>query len=602
MSFEPKNIISKLPNKPGIYQFLSEDTKVIYIGKAKDIKKRVASYFNKDTSHNGKTRVLIRNIANVKFTVVDYELEALLLENTLIKKYQPRYNIQLKDDKSYPFVCVKNERFPRVFSTRQLVKDGSKYYGPYASVKMLNALLELISKIYPLRNCNFLLSEENINKGKFKVCLEYQIGNCNGPCENHQSETDYDDGIKHIRQILNGNISSVIKYFKVKMVQAAKDYQFEYAQSIKDKLKLLEKYKSRSVVVNPKIHNVDVFSIVEKENFAFVNFFKVANGSIVQSHNVELKKKLNESKEELLALAITDIRAKFGSESKEILVSFKLNINYEDVKFLVPQRGDKKKLLELSVKNARYFMMDKFSRSEKLNREQKNTRLLEQMKADLRLKVLPNHIECFDNSNIQGTNPVSAMVVFKKGKPSKRDYRLFNIKSVTGPDDFASMEEVVYRRYKRLVDEKQEFPQLIVIDGGKGQLSSAIKSLKKLNLEKTIQVISIAKKLEELYFPGDDLPLMLDKRSETLKVIQQLRDEAHRFGIKHHRKRRIKSSLKSELEEIKGIGDSTIKALLNKFGSVKKVKEAKDKEIVAVVGMAKAKLIVGYLDPKRSLP
>ena len=590
--------IKTLPDKPGVYQYYNADNQVIYVGKAKNLKKRVSSYFTRQKYESGKTAVLVRKIKDIKVVVVDTEWDALLLENSLIKKLQPRYNIQLRDDKSFPWICIKKERFPRVFSTRTILKDGSKYYGPYASVKMMNAVLDLIRSLYPLRNCNYNLSTDNIKAKKFKVCLEYHLGNCLGPCEALQTAGDYDLQIEHIRDIIKGNISSLLKHFKALMKKHAADYQFEKAQLIKEKIDLLAKYKAKSVIVNPQIDKTDVFSIVSDEKAGYVNYIKIAKGAIVQSHTLELKKKIEESDEDMLALAIGNLMERFESDAKEIIVPFKMSIadavDNDNLKFLVPQRGDKKKLLELSQRNAKHYQLNKNKVIHERAQSSRLSRPLEQIKKDLRLKELPTHIECFDNSNIQGAFPVAAMVVFKNGKPSKRDYRHYNIKTVEGPDDYASMEEVVLRRYKRLLDEKAPLPQLIVIDGGKGQLSAARKSLKKLNLTGIISIIGIAKRLEEIYFPNDPVPLYLDKRSESLKIIQRLRNEAHRFGITHHRNKRVKETVKSELSNISGIGASSTDALLKHFRSVKKLREADQEEISSVVGAVKGKNVFEY--------
>jgi excinuclease ABC subunit C len=588
------NILSTLPDKPGIYQYYDKEGKILYVGKAKSLKKRVNSYFQKDRYDSGKTAVLVGKICDIKTIVVDTEMDALLLENNLIKKYQPRYNVNLKDDKTYPWICIKNERFPRVFYTRKLIRDGSEYYGPYTSVKMINTLLDLITQLYKLRNCNLNLLEENIAAKKFKVCLEYHIGNCKGPCEALQTFEDYEQTIKEIRLILKGNISVVINHLKETMQAHSEKMKFEEANAVKVKLELLEKFRSKSIVVNPAIHNVDVFSIITEEDFAYVNFLKVMNGSIIQGHTMEMKKKLDETPEELLEIAIVDLRTRFQSDAKEILVPFDLHLEDATLIFTVPKIGDKKHLLLLSEKNVHNYIREKELQYEKQNPENKTLRLLEQMKKDLRLKELPRHIECFDNSNFQGAYPVAAMSVFKNGKPSKKDYRHFNIKTVEGPDDFASMEEVVFRRYKRMIDEAQELPQLIVIDGGKGQLASAMNSLEKLGLAGKIAVIGIAKRLEEIYYPGDSVPLYIDKKSQTLHIIQQLRDEVHRFGITHHRKRRSKGVVKTELAEIKGIGEKTAEELLRHFKSVKKIKEAEPEEIESLIGKAKAKMVFDF--------
>ncbi len=595
-----ESVISTLPDSPGVYQFYDKEQKLLYVGKAKSLKKRVMSYFRDDVNLNGKTTVMVRKIADIKILVVDSELDALLLENSLIKKHQPRYNVNLKDDKTYPWICIKNENFPRIFSTRRMIPDGSEYFGPYTPVKMIHTLLDLIGQLYKLRNCNLNLSLENIQKKKFKVCLEYNIGNCKGPCEGHQLQADYDQSIKEIRLILKGNINHVIQHLKVLMNKLSADFNYEEAQSIKEKIELLEKFKIKSVVVNPAIHNTDVFSMVVDGDFAYVNFLRIMNGSIIQGHTVEIKRKLEETPEELLELAIADLRSRFHSDANEIIVPFEMPVLYENVIFTVPKIGDKKHLLTLSESNVRNYIRERDLRDEKLNPENKVNRLMEKMKIDLRLKQQPRHIECFDNSNILGEHAVAAMSVFKNGKPSKKDYRHFNIKTVEGPDDFASMEEVVFRRYKRMLDEALELPDLIVIDGGKGQLSSAMVSLEKLGLQGKIPIIGIAKKLEEIYYPHDSLPLYIDKKSETLRVIQHMRDEAHRFGITHHRKKRSKALVKTELSEIKGIGDATAQDLLRHFRSVKKIKEATLSDLAAIVGKAKAKIVFDFFDSKKN--
>jgi len=577
-----------------VYQFYDKDGLLLYVGKAKSLKKRVSSYFQKERHENGKTTVLVRKIADIKTIVVDTELDALLLENSLIKKHQPRYNVSLKDDKTYPWICIKNERFPRIFITRRVIKDGSEYFGPFTPVKMIHTLLELTSQLYKLRNCNLILSEENIAKKKFKVCLEYHIGNCKGPCEGLQRVEEYDQSIKDIRQILKGNINTVIQHLKVLMNNYSEKFEFEEAHAIKEKIELLEKYKVKSVVVNPTIHNTDVFSIITDEDAAYVNFLRIMNGSIIQGHTIELKKKLEETEEELLEIAIADLRTRFLSDAAEILVPISLNLEMEGVTFTVPKFGDKKHLLTLSETNVKNYIREKQLQLEKQNPENRTMRVLEQMKKDLRLTELPRRIECFDNSNIQGSYPVAAMSVFLNGKPAKKEYRHYNIKTVEGPDDFASMEEVIFRRYRRMLDEAQELPQLIVIDGGKGQLSSAMISLDKLGLHGKIAVIGIAKRLEEIYYPGDTAPLYIDKKSETLRIIQQLRDEVHRFGITHHRKRREKGTIKTELSEIKGIGEATAQALLIHFKSVKRIKEATAEELEAVIGKSRAEKVITH--------
>ncbi len=584
--------LQTLPNQPGVYQYYDADGTIIYVGKAKNLKKRVSSYFTK-THDNGKTRVLVNKIATIKHIVVATETDALLLENNLIKKYQPKYNVMLKDDKSYPWICVKNERFPRVFSTRRVIKDGSEYFGPYTSMKTVSTLLELIKGLYSLRNCNYDLSEPKIEAGKYKVCLEYHLGNCKGPCEGLQTEEGYNEGIKAIKEILKGNFKDSLHHFKQQMRQCAEAMHFEEAQKIKEKIEVLENYQSKSTIVNPKISNVDVFTIMSDESFGYVNFLQLSHGSIIRAHTLEIKKKLDETDVELLELAITEIRQRFHSKSKEIYVPFKVEIG-EDIKVTVPQLGDKKHILDLSLRNAKYYRMERFKQDKIVDPDRHANRIMAQMKADLRLHEEPRHIECFDNSNIQGTNPVAACVVFKNGKPSKKDYRHFNIKTVEGPDDFASMEEVVYRRYKRMLDEAQPLPQLIIIDGGKGQLGSALKSLEALGLRGKIAIIGIAKRLEELFYPNDPIPLYLDKKSETLKVIQQLRNEAHRFGIEHHRNKRSKSALNTELETIPGIGEKTVVDLLKHFKSAKRVANAKLDELEPIIGVSRAEKVYNY--------
>ncbi|WP_452220030.1 excinuclease ABC subunit UvrC [Lacinutrix salivirga] len=588
--------IKTLPNAPGVYQYLDNNGTIIYVGKAKNLKKRVSSYFTK-THDNGKTRVLVKKIATIKHIVVETESDALLLENNLIKKHKPRYNVLLKDDKSYPWICVKKERFPRVFPTRRVIKDGSEYFGPYTSMKTVKTLLDLIKGLYQLRTCNYDLAEDKIQSGKYKVCLEYHLGNCKGPCEGLETEAHYLENITAIREILKGNFKDSLGQFKLQMKQFAEEMLFEDAQRVKEKIEILENYQAKSTIVNPKISNVDVFSIVSDESFGYINFLQLSYGSIIRSHTLEIKKKLDETDKALLELAITEIRQRFNSNSKEIYAPFKIDVG-DEIKVTIPKLGDKKKILDLSVRNAKYYRMERFKQVKITDPDRHVKRIMAQMKADLRLSEEPRHIECFDNSNIQGTHPVAACVVFKNGKPSKKDYRHFNIKTVEGPDDFASMEEVVYRRYKRLLDEEQPLPQLIIIDGGKGQLSSSLKSLDALNLRGKIAIIGIAKRLEELFYPNDPIPLYLDKKSETLKIIQQLRNEAHRFGIEHHRNRRSKTALNTELETIPGIGEKTIVELLKKFKSAKRVAHAKLDELEAVVGVSRAEKIYNYYHKK----
>lgn len=584
--------IQTLPDNPGVYQYYDKDGKILYVGKAKNLKKRVSSYFNK-VHDNAKTNVLVRKIIEIKHIVVSSEQDALLLENNLIKKLQPRYNVLLRDDKTYPWICIKKEPFPRIFPTRRMVKDGSEYFGPYTNFKTVNTILELIKGLYPLRTCNFDLSPANIDKGKFKVCLEYHIGNCKGGCEGYESAEHYQLQVNAIREILKGNFKESLRDFKSKMQEFAANMQFEEAQQIKEKIEVLQNYQSHSTVLNPKISNIDVFSIISDEAVAYVNFLQIAHGAIIRSHTLELKKKLDESDEELLELAVVELRERFNLLSKEIILPFPLDFG-DKIKVTVPQLGDKKQILELSQRNAKYYRLDQLKQIQIVDPERHTNRIMAQMQKDLRLSVEPRHIECFDNSNIQGTNPVAACVVFKDGKPSKKDYRHFNIKTVEGPNDFASMEEVVYRRYKRLLDENQPLPQLIIIDGGKGQLSSALKSIDDLGLRGKIAIIGIAKRLEELFYPDDSVPLYLDKKSETLKVIQFLRNEAHRFGITFHRDKRSKSALNSSVETIPGIGEKTMLTLIKHFKSVKRLKLATEKEISELVGASKAKKISDF--------
>lgn len=590
-----QNILRTLPDNPGVYQYYDAEGKIIYVGKAKNLKKRVLSYF-KDQHDSGKTMVLVKKIVDIKYIIVDTEIDALLLENNLIKKYQPRYNVLLKDDKTYPWICIKKEPFPRVFTTRIVVKDGSTYFGPYASGRVMHMVLDLIKQLYKLRNCNLKLDDKSIAANKFKVCLEYHIGNCKAPCVGKETEEDYDQTISEIREIIKGNINTVSRHLKILLQQYIEKMEFENAQIIKEKIDLLEKFQSKSTVVSPTINNVDVFSIVSDEKSGYVNFLKVMNGAIIQGHTIELKKKLDESDEELLTLAIAELRDRFNSDSKEIIVPFAIDTEFPNIEFTIPQRGDKKHLLELSERNVEYYKREKIKQESLVDPERHTKRILEQMKKDLHLSEEPRHIECFDNSNFQGAYPVAAMTVFKDAKPSKKDYRHFNIKTVEGPDDFASMEEVIYRRYKRVLEENQPLPQLIVVDGGKGQLSSAIESLEKLGLRGKVGIIGIAKKLEEIYFPNDSIPMYLDKRSETLKIIQQIRDEAHRFGITHHRSKRDKGTLKTELTEIKGISTTTAQKLLSHFKSVKNIKEADEAEMVEIIGKSKAKIVFDYFN------
>ena len=584
--------LKTLPENPGVYQYFDKNGRILYVGKAKNLKKRVTSYFTKNNDSR-RIRVMVNKIHEIKHIVVTSETDALLLENNLIKKLQPRFNVMLKDDKTYPWICIKNERFPRVFPTRRLVKDGSEYFGPYTSFKTVNTLLDLIKGLYQLRTCNYDLSEEKIQHGKYKVCLEYHLGNCLGPCEAHESETEYLKKIEAIRQIVKGNFKDSLNEFRQQMKEHAEKMEFEEAQKIKTKIDVLENYQAKSTVVNPKINNVDVFSIVSDEEYGYVNSLQLSHGAIIRAHTIELKKKLDETEKELLELGIIEIRQRFNSTAREIYVPFKVDAG-EDIKVTVPKLGDKKQIVELSTRNAKYFRQDRFKQMKLVDPDRHVKRIMAQMKKDLRLKEEPRHIECFDNSNIQGFNPVAACVVFKDGKPSKKDYRKFNIKTVEGPNDFASMEEVVFRRYRRLLDEGEPLPQLIIVDGGKGQLSSGVKALEILGLRGKIAIIGIAKRLEEIFYPRDSIPLYLDKKSETLKIIQHLRNEAHRFGITFHRQKRSSTALNTELEEIPGIGEKTVVELLKHFRSLKRVKEASQEELAAVIGQSRAGIISNH--------
>lgn len=588
--------IQTLPDGPGVYQYYDKEGKILYVGKAKNLKKRVSSYFNKihDTA---KTNVLVKKIITIKHIVVPTETDALLLENNLIKTLQPRYNVLLRDDKSYPWLCIKKEPFSRIFATRRMVKDGSEYFGPYTSFKTVHTILDLIKELYPLRTCNYDLNQTNIDNGKFKVCLEYHIGNCKGPCEGFETLEHYQKQVNAIREILKGNFKESMKDFKRLMTSLAQEMKYEEAQKIKEKIEVLENYQSRSTIVNPKITNIDVFSIVSDESAAFVNFLQISHGSIIRSHTMEIKKKLEETDEELLELAIVELRERFQLLSKEVIVPFELDLG-PTIKITVPQLGDKKQILDLSIRNAKFYRIEQLKQLQIVDPDRHTNRIMAQMKSDLRLPVEPRHIECFDNSNIQGTNPVAACVVFKDGKASKKDYRHFNVKTVEGPNDFASMEEIVYRRYKRLLEENEPLPNLIIIDGGKGQLSSALKSIDALGLRGKIAIIGIAKRLEELFYPGDSIPLYLDKKSETLKVIQQLRNEAHRFGITFHRDKRSKAALNSSMDNIPGIGEKTMQTLIQHFKSVKRLKMASEKEISDIVGVSKAKKITDFYKTK----
>jgi len=588
-----QSILKTLPESPGVYRYYDDANNLLYVGKAKNLKKRVTSYFSKEHD-TFRLRLMVKKIVDIKTIKVDTEMDALILENNLIKSLTPKYNIMLRDDKTYPWILIKNERFPRVFSTRQLKKDGAEYFGPFPSSTTMFILLDLIKQLYPLRTCSFDLSRENIDKNKFKACLEYSIGNCKAPCVGKQSLQDYDESILHIRKIIKGDISFAIKDLKRLMLEHAEKLEFEDAASLKKKIELLEKYQSKSVIVHPSITDTDVFAIISDEKTAYVNYFKVMNGTIIQAQTLELKKKLDETDEEMLVFAINEIRLRYNSLSKEIFVPFEPELQFENAKYVVPKIGDKKHLLDLCFKNVEAYKREREKQLAIIDPERHTDRIMQQMMKDLRMKEEPRRIEGFDNSNIQGEYAVSAMPVFIDGKPAKKEYRHYNVKTVVGPDDFATMEEVIYRRYSRVVEEGLPLPQLIVIDGGKGQLGAAIISLRKLNLMGKVTVIGIAKRLEEIYFPGDSIPMYLDKRSETLKIIQHIRDEAHRFGITHHRNKRSRETFKTELSEIKGISDKTAQKLLTELKSVKHIKEATLAELNAIIGTSKANLVYSF--------
>jgi excinuclease ABC subunit C len=585
--------LKTLPEKPGVYHYFDKNGTIIYVGKAKNLKKRVNSYFSK-IHDQAKTNVLVRKIVAIEYIVVDTEIDALLLENNLIKKYQPKYNIQLKDDKTYPWICIKKEPFPRVFSTRKYIKDGSQYFGPYPSGRIMHTYLDLIRELFPLRTCSLDLAQNKIEKANYKVCLDFHIGKCKGPCENKQSAAEYNAMIAQIEGILKGNITAVIEQLVSWMNNHAAAFRFEEAQEIKTSIELLKKHQVKSTIVSPTIHQVDVLTAIEDDATVFINYLIVNHGSIIQGITLEVVRKNDETKEDVITTILPELRERYKSESREILVEEPIDWELDNMRFFAPQRGDKKALVDLSLRNAKYYRIEKLKQEKIKDPERHTNRILDTMMRDLRLKEPPAHIECFDNSNIQGTNPVSACVVFKDAKPSKKDYRHFNVQTVEGPDDFATMREAVFRRYRRLLDENEPLPQLIIIDGGKGQLGAALDALEKLDLRGKIAIIGIAKRLEELFYPGDSLPLYLDKRSETLKVIQQLRNEAHRFGITHHRNRRSKSALSNELESIPGIGPSTVEDLIKTFKSVKRIKEQKEAAIASVIGPAKAKIICAF--------
>ncbi|SHL48416.1 excinuclease ABC subunit UvrC [Chryseobacterium polytrichastri] len=588
--------LKTLPSEPGVYRYYDKNEHLLYVGKAKNLKKRVLSYFNKNLP-GYRTKIMVGKIQRLETTIVNSEYDALLLENNLIKEHQPFYNVMLKDDKTYPWICIKNENFPRIFLTRTKIKDGSEYYGPYAKVRPAKILLETIKHIYKLRTCNLNLAPAKISEGKYKVCLEYHIKNCEGPCEDLESKEDYDEKIDAIRGIVKGDFRKAKEYLVNQMMKHAENLQFEQAQIIKEKLDILEDYQSRNTVMNPNIDDIDVFGMTSDETAAYVNFFKIRNGNIIQSFTTEIKKILEETDEDILEEAMIEIRQKFDSDSKEVLLPFHLSVEIPNVKLIVPKMGDKKRIVELSEKNAKEYRLEKLKQVQIIDPERHANRIMAEMQKLLRMPVEPRHIEGFDNSNIQGTNPVSACVVFKDGKPSKADYRIFHPKTVEGANDYATMEEVIYRRYKRLLDEGDALPQLILIDGGKGQLSSAVKSLRLLGLYGKITIVGIAKRLEEIFFPEDPIPLYLDKKSETLKILQRVRDEAHRFGVKHHRTRRTNSTIKSELEEIPGVGEKTIELLLSKLKSVKRIKESNLETLEEILGKSKAKVIWEFFNP-----
>ncbi len=587
-----QSLIRSLPDQPGVYQFFDQQGTIIYIGKAKNLRKRVSSYFNRTKYDSYKIKVLVKKVSDIRYIVVSSEPDALLLENNLIKKHQPRYNILLKDDKTFPWICIRNEPFPRIHSTRNVINDGSEYFGPYTSAFAVKILLSLIRQLYPLRTCKLSLTDDNIRQKKFRVCLEYHIGNCKGPCEGLQSEADYRENVNQIREIIKGNLTEVITYLKKEMEKLSSAYRFEEANLLKEKIEVLSRYKSKSTIVNPSIHDVDVFSIVNEENEAYVNFLKVVQGAVIQAHTVEIKKKLNEPAEELLAFAITELRSRIQSSSRELIVPMDLGEYLPGMRLTIPKRGDKKKLLDLSLRNARSYKHEKMKRISSMKTPGSSERILKQMQSDLRLKKLPVHIECFDNSNIQGATPVAACVVFRNGKPSKKEYRHYHIRKVKGIDDFASMEEVVYRRYRRLTEEGIPLPELVIIDGGKGQLNAALESINQLGIRGKVAIIGIAKKLEEIYFPGDPVPLYIDKSSESLRLIQYIRNEAHRFGIGFHRQKRSGTMTESALKDIPGIGPKTIEKLFIRFKSVKGIQEAAFEEVAEEIGATRASLVL----------
>jgi len=584
-----------LPETPGVYQYFDKDNTLLYVGKAKNLKKRVSSYFTKEHGNNRLT-LMVKKIVDIKTIKVETELDALLLENNLIKSLKPRYNVNLRDDKTYPWIIIKNERFPRIFYTRKKIKDGSEYFGPYANVKVMRNLLDFVRQTFPLRNCTYDLKQENIDKGKFRPCLEYHIGHCKAPCVGFQKEEEYNANMKEIREIIKGDIHFAIRELTSQMKKKAEDLEFEKAEELKQRMEMLEAFQSKSTIVHPTITDTDVFNIVSDEKSGYITYFKVVNGTIVQSQTIELRKKLDETDEELLVFAMVELRGRYNSKSKEIILPFEPEIKLPDCEYYIPKIGDKKKLLDLCWRNSKEYKQEQDKQIAITDPERHVSRIMQQMMKDLHLTEEPRRIEGFDNSNIQGEYAVSAMPVFIDGKPAKKEYRHFNVKTVQGPDDFATMEEVIFRRYSRVLEENQPMPQLIVIDGGKGQLSAAMNSLKKLNLVGKVAVIGIAKRLEEIYFPEDPIPLYLDKRSETLKVIQHIRDEAHRFGITHHRNKRSRETFKSELSEIKGISDKTAQKLLVELRSMQNIKEATLEQLTEVIGKSKAELVYNYFN------
>ena len=587
-------MLRDLPDKPGIYKFFDKENNLIYVGKAKDIRKRVSNYFHKISHLDSKTRRLVSQISNIQYTIVNTEIDALLLENSLIKSHQPKYNILLKDDKTYPYIVVSNERFPRVISTRSLEKEKGTYYGPYTSVKVMNYVIELIRKLYSLRTCTFNLSEKNIEQKKFKICLEFHIGNCKGPCEGLEGEEDYNKKIEQAHHILKGNIHLSKQMLKNQMMKASEDMDYEKAHQLKTKLDLLERFQSSSMIVNPKITDIDVLTILSEEKTAVVNYLKVHNGTIIRTKTIEVKKKLEEADEEILGLALLNIKEELKDISTEIISNISFSFPFEGINIYVPMIGDKRKLVDLSLKNISYYLSKL-----RTNQEKPDDRILATLQKDLRLPSLPDHIECFDNSNLQGTSPVAAMVCFKNGKPAKKDYRHFNIKTVIGANDFDSMYEIVHRRYKRCLEENLPLPKLIIIDGGKGQLSAACNALKDLEIYGKSPIIGIAKRLEEIFFPGDSDPIFIDKKSESLRLIQFIRNEAHRFAITFHRNKRSQSPLESELNKIEGIGEKTFNKLLTEFKTVGNIRNAALEAIATIIGMKKAETVKKYLEIKK---